>query len=41
VTGLPIGLQIIGPEFADLACIALAHQLETLLGGFKPPPSYR
>jgi amidase len=41
MTGLPIGLQIIGPEFADLACIALAHQLETLIGGFKPPPSYR
>jgi len=39
--GLPIGLQIIGPEFADLACIALAQQLETLIGGFQPPPSFR
>ena len=39
--GLPIGLQIIGPEFADLACIALAEQLEALHFRFVPPTAYR
>lgn len=36
---LPIGLQIIGPEYADLRCIALARLLETAHRGFVPPPS--
>jgi amidase len=38
--GLPIGLQIIGPEYGDLGCIDLAKHLETALGGFHPPPDY-
>jgi amidase len=38
--GLPIGLQLIGPEYADLRCIALARLLETAHRGFMPPPRY-
>ena len=36
--GLPIGLQLIGPEYADLRCIALARVLEAAHRGFVPPP---
>ena len=38
--GLPIGLQVLGPEYGDLSCIALARQLETAHRGFQPPPGY-
>lgn len=38
--GLPIGLQIIGPDYSDLRCIALARHLETAHRGFLPPPDY-
>jgi amidase len=39
-SGLPIGLQIIGPEYGDLTCIALARQLETAHRGFRAPPGF-
>ena len=39
--GLPIGLQIIGPDYADLRCIALARLLETAHRGFQPPPLFK
>ena len=38
--GLPVGVQIVGPEFADLSTIWLAGQLAGLIGGFMPPPGY-
>ena len=38
--GLPIGLQVIGPEYADLRCIALARELERAHRGFVPPPGF-
>ena len=38
--GLPVGLQIVGPGFADLSTIWLAEQLSRLIGGFVPPPGY-
>jgi amidase len=38
--GLPVGLQIVGSEFADLSTIWLAGQLADLIGGFVPPPGY-
>jgi amidase len=38
--GLPVGVQIVGPEFADLSTIWLAGQLAGLIGGFVPPPGY-
>ena len=37
--GLPVGLQIIGPEMADRDTIWLAAQLARLTGGFVPPPA--
>lgn len=36
--GLPIGVQIIGRQYADLTCIALARLLEQGWRGFEPPP---
>jgi len=36
--GLPVGVQIVGPEMADLGTIWLAAQLARLIGGFTPPP---
>jgi amidase len=38
--GLPVGLQIVGPEFADLHTVWLAGELAGLIGGFQPPPGY-
>ena len=38
--GLPIGMQIIGPEAHDRRCIALAELLEQGFRGFTPPPGY-
>ena len=38
--GLPIGMQIIGPEAQDRRCIALAGMLEQGFRGFTPPPGY-
>lgn len=38
--GLPVGLQIVGPEMADLSTIWLAGELARLVGGFVPPPGY-
>jgi amidase len=35
---LPAGVQIIGPEGADLEVLAVAEALEAELGGFRPPP---
>lgn len=37
-SGLPCGLQIIGPHLGDRVSIAFAHLVETELGGFVPPP---
>ncbi len=36
--GLPIGVQIIGPQYGDLTCIGLARQLEGSFRAFEPPP---
>ena len=38
--GLPVGMQIVGPEFADLSTIWLAGELAGLIGGYQPPPGY-
>jgi amidase len=38
--GLPVGMQIVGPEFADLGTIWLAGELAKLIGGYQPPPGY-
>ena len=38
--GLPIGVQIIGPEYGDLETIGLAKLLEAEGFAFTPPPGY-
>ncbi len=38
--GLPIGVQIIGPQFGDYSTIAFAKLLEKEYRGFEPPPAY-
>ena len=40
-SGLPIGVQIIGPEFSDLITIGVARALEAEGFRFTPPPAYR
>ena len=39
-TGLPSGVQIIGPQYGDLLCIDMAKRLEKEFAAFKPPPGY-
>ena len=38
--GLPIGVQLIGPEYADLVTIGIAEFLEQQGFSFTPPPGY-
>jgi amidase len=38
--GLPVGAQIVGPQYGDRSCIALAQQLEGEFQGFVPPPGF-
>ena len=38
--GLPIGVQIIGPEYADLITIGVASELESIGFSFTPPAHY-
>jgi len=40
-TGLPIGVQIVGPHLEDRTTIAFAGLVEREFGGFVPPPGYR
>ena len=39
-SGLPIGVQIIGPEYGDLVTIGVAKLLEQAGFGFTPAPNY-
>jgi amidase len=39
-SGLPIGVQIIGPYLEDRTTIAFAGLQEREFGGFIPPPGY-
>jgi amidase len=39
--GLPIGLQIIGPEYGDRTTIEVARLIAQELGGFQAPPRFR
>jgi amidase len=38
--GLPVGVQIIGPKFADLTCLCFASLLEQRYRGFQAPPGF-
>ena len=37
---LPVGVQIVGPQYGDLTCLAFAGMLEREFQGFVPPPGY-
>jgi amidase len=37
-SGLPVGIQIVGPYLEDRTTLAVARCIEELLGGFTPPP---
>jgi amidase len=38
--GLPVGVQIVGPQYGDLTCIAFAQLLEREYQAFEAPPGY-
>ncbi len=38
--GLPVGVQIVGPQYGDLTCLAFARHLEREFQAFVPPPGY-
>ena len=37
-SGLPIGLQVVGPYLEDRTCIDFARRLGEVIGGYVPPP---
>jgi amidase len=39
-TGLPVGMQIVGPYLEDRTPLAFAGLVEREFGGFTPPPGY-
>jgi amidase len=39
-SGLPVGVQIVGPEYGDLTCIEVARLLEREFQGFVPPKGW-
>jgi amidase len=39
-SGLPVGIQIVGPYLEDRTTLAVARCIEELLGGFVPPPGF-
>lgn len=39
-SGLPVGIQIVGPRYGDLTCIRFAELLEQEYYCFVPPPGY-
>ncbi|MDD9914002.1 MAG: amidase [Rhodospirillaceae bacterium] len=39
-SNLPVGIQIIGPNYGDHTCIEFARLIEENCGGFVPPPGY-
>jgi len=39
-SGLPVGIQIVGPYLEDRTTLAVGRSIEELLGGFVPPPGY-
>ena len=38
--GLPVGVQIAGPQYGDRTCIAFARLLERGFQAFVPPPGF-
>jgi amidase len=40
VSGLPVGVQIVGPYLEDRTVIDAAQRMSEILGGFRRPPQY-
>jgi len=38
--GLPVGVQIVGPQYGDRTCIRFARLLERAWQAFVPPPGH-
>ena len=38
--GLPIGMQIIGRRWKEMELLAIAQQIDTVIGGFRSPSGY-
>ena len=39
-SGLPVGIQIVGPYLEDRTTIDFADKLSRIIGGFEPPPGF-
>jgi amidase len=39
-SGLPVGLQVVGPYLEDRMALELSRRISEVLGGFVPPPAY-
>jgi amidase len=39
-SGLPVGVQIVGPQYGDRTCIEFARLLEREYYAFAPPPAF-
>ena len=39
-SGLPVGAEVVGPEFSDVSCIQIAHLIEQAFGGCAQPPGF-
>jgi len=37
---LPVGVQIVGPQYGDLTCLGFAQLLEREFQAFVPPPEF-
>jgi Asp-tRNA(Asn)/Glu-tRNA(Gln) amidotransferase A subunit family amidase len=38
--GVPLGLQLMGPRWADERLLAIAEAIAPLTGGFRPPSGF-
>jgi amidase len=38
--GLPIGMQIVGKRWQDMELLAIAQEIDQVVGGFQRPPGY-
>jgi amidase len=36
--GLPVGVQVVGPYLEDRTALHVARELESITGGYTPPP---
>jgi amidase len=36
--GLPVGVQLVAAPWREDIALALAQEIEKLMGGFQPPP---